>query len=64
MAREQSEAGLQTLLSWAESYAERTDMQSYTAHAKLFESFSGTKFELSSESAVNHLCGLLAPHSI
>jgi adenylate kinase family enzyme len=53
MDREQSEAGLSELLTWASTYHERTDMQSHAAHSKLFERYGGERFRLSSERSVN-----------
>ena len=53
MSREQSESGLRNLIEWAKGYETRTDMQSYAGHLKLFESFGGKRYELSSEESVN-----------
>lgn len=52
MGREQSEAGLRELVSWAEDYASRQGSSGRSAHLELFESFKGQRFRFGSEAEV------------
>jgi adenylate kinase family enzyme len=52
MGREQSEAGLLELVSWAEDYASRQGSSGRAAHLELFESFKGQRLRFGSESEV------------
>lgn len=52
MGREQSEAGLNDLMQWAQSYSSREGSSGHAAHLALFERFRGDRHRLCSESQV------------
>ena len=52
MDREQSDQGLRELLHWAEAYHSRQGSSGQAAHLAMFETFSGHRFRLRSETQV------------
>ncbi len=52
MGREQSDAGLRELMQWAQDYPTRGGSSGHAAHMNLFESFTGQRVRLGSESQV------------
>ncbi|MGB0563682.1 MAG: AAA family ATPase [Spirulinaceae cyanobacterium] len=52
MNRQQTEQGLQDLLTWTAQYYDRTTPSSYSGHQKLFQAFAKTKHHLCNPDAV------------
>ena len=63
MDREQSHAGLQKLLSWAEAYYAREGNSSHRGHQHLFSMFGGKKHRLSTLEEINGYLSKVEEHA-
>jgi len=52
-SKQAQDANLELLINWIKDYEKRDDEFSLVAHQKLFESFSGSKYQLKSNQAIN-----------
>lgn len=58
--RDGSDESFNALLRWAETYRTRAGSSSYTAHARIFHEFTGTKRRLGSRAEIAGFVSLLA----
>lgn len=62
--RDGSEESFEALLRWAETYRTRDGSSSYSAHARIFHEFSGTKRCLGSRAEIESFASLVADRQI